>query len=336
MSEVELRPGEVVEVKSVAEIRATLDAGGRLESLPFMPEMAQFCGRRFVVSKRADKVCDTVHYTGSRRLPGTVLLGDLRCDGSAHGSCQAECRLYWKEQWLRRVPVEAPQIAAATEGASPAARDPLPTEGTTATAIVDGTATTVFRCQATELLASSQKLRTFDPRPYLRELKTGNVSPGRFLQVMARAAWMQPLEKVGLLPKVHVPGSRLPTAPPEATLGLQPGEWVRVKTREQIAATLTAKGRNRGLWFDREMVPFCGKVFRVRKRVQRIVDEQTGRMIELKNDCVTLDGAVCSGERSPSRWFCPRGIFSYWRECWLERVEMEGRPARGSPPPVGS
>jgi len=325
MPEGELRPGDVVEVKSVAEILGTLDAGGRLESLPFMPEMTRFCGRRFVVSKRADKVCDTIHYTGSRRLPGTVFLEDLRCEGSAHGGCQAECRLYWKEQWLRRVPANAPEPTTTGDGASSAACDPLLTGGTTATVIIDGTATTVMRCQATELLASSQRLRTFDPRPYLRELQTRNVSPGRFLRVIARAAWMQPLEKVGLLPRVHVAGSRLPSAPPEPTLGLQPGEWVRVKTREQIAATLTAKGRNRGLWFDREMLAFCGKVFRVRQRVRKIIDEQTGRMIELKNDCVTLDGAVCSGERSPSRWFCPRGIFPYWRESWLERVTEEER-----------
>ena len=33
----------------------------------------------------------------------TVYLEDLRCDGSGHGGCQAGCRIYWKEAWLRRV-----------------------------------------------------------------------------------------------------------------------------------------------------------------------------------------------------------------------------------------
>ena len=37
-----LRVGEIVEVRSEAEILATLDAR-ELESLPFMPEMLQFC-----------------------------------------------------------------------------------------------------------------------------------------------------------------------------------------------------------------------------------------------------------------------------------------------------
>ena len=39
----------------------------------------------------------------SRRLRDAVLLEDLRCDGSGHGGCQAGCRIYWKESWLRRV-----------------------------------------------------------------------------------------------------------------------------------------------------------------------------------------------------------------------------------------
>ena len=32
-----------------------------------------------------------------------MLLEDLRCDGSAHDGCQAECRVFWKEAWLKRV-----------------------------------------------------------------------------------------------------------------------------------------------------------------------------------------------------------------------------------------
>ena len=38
-----LRVGERVEVRSAEEIFATLDKSGCLNSLPFMPEMLQFC-----------------------------------------------------------------------------------------------------------------------------------------------------------------------------------------------------------------------------------------------------------------------------------------------------
>jgi hypothetical protein len=110
-------------------------------------------------------------------------------------------------------------------------------------------------------------------------------------------------------------------------LNLQPGDWVQVKSRAEIAETLSTEGRTRGLWFDREMLPYCGGVYRVRRRVHRIIHEETGRMIELKTDCVSLDGVVCQGERSLAKWFCPRRIIVFWRECWLSRV---------SPPPAAA
>ena len=104
--ELVLHRGDLVEVRSPREILATLDAEGRLDGLPFMPEMISFCGRRYPVRRRADKICDTVDYSGSRRLHHGVILGELRCDGSAHDGCQAECRLFWKTAWLRLVSPE--------------------------------------------------------------------------------------------------------------------------------------------------------------------------------------------------------------------------------------
>src|SRR4051812_42564844 len=120
-----LAAGDLVEVRSAGEILATLDDSGALEALPFMPEMLPYIGRRFVVDKRADKICDTIAQTGSRRLNDAVLLGDLRCDGRAHAGCQAECRFFWKERWLRRGGGAQPRGAAARGGAAP----PTPRRG---------------------------------------------------------------------------------------------------------------------------------------------------------------------------------------------------------------
>ena len=55
-----LRAGDWVEVRSKEEILRTLDATGRLDGLPFMPQMFQYCGQRFKVFKRAHKTCDTI------------------------------------------------------------------------------------------------------------------------------------------------------------------------------------------------------------------------------------------------------------------------------------
>src|SRR5262245_1074656 len=102
-----LRPGDIVEVRSAAEIFATLDSSAALDNMPFMPEMIAHARRRYRVSRRVDKICDTIAATGSRRIYDTVYLEDLRCDGAGHGGCQAGCMLYWKEAWLRRVEDDA-------------------------------------------------------------------------------------------------------------------------------------------------------------------------------------------------------------------------------------
>src|SRR5262249_52748674 len=97
--------GDWVEVLSKEEILATLDASGRFEGVPFMPEMLDYCGKRFRVAKRAHKNCDPMNPIITRQLPNSVFLDNLRCSGRGHGGCQAACSLFWKQAWLK--PVEA-------------------------------------------------------------------------------------------------------------------------------------------------------------------------------------------------------------------------------------
>jgi hypothetical protein len=100
---------------------------------------------------------------------------------------------------------------------------------------------------------------------------------------------------------------------------------VTVRSKDEILQTLNAEQRNRGLYFDvPEMSPFCENgEYRVLRRVERIIDEKTGRMINIPNACLILDGVVCSGHRSSHRMFCPRSIYPYWREVWLERAAAD-------------
>ena len=99
-----LRPGDCVEVLSPAEILQTLDDEGTLDKLPFMPEMLEFCGRRFRVSKRVVKTCYYGTSSGMRKFPAedVVLLEGLRCSGVEHDGCQKACTIFWREAWLRR------------------------------------------------------------------------------------------------------------------------------------------------------------------------------------------------------------------------------------------
>jgi hypothetical protein len=305
-----------------------------------MPEMFEFCGRRFRVYRRAEKTCDTIMECRSRRMRDTVHLEGVRCDGDAHGGCEAGCLIFWKEAWLRPVgescqrPIDAPPPLCTEETVARATR---------AASAADGPER--FACQATDLLQATSALPWWDIRQYARELRCGNVAAPRMGTVLVRAAVHAlrrrlpsvPLGGIrrtlkgrtlkGRTPKERTPKERTPIV----RLDLHPGELVQVKSREEIALTLDTQGRNRGLFFDVEMLPYCGRTFRVLRRVQRIIDERTGRMLHLPNDCIVLEGVVCSGERSRRRLFCPRSIVPYWREIWLRRVALPQDEARGIP-----
>jgi hypothetical protein len=324
----ELRPGDVVEIRPGAEILATLDQTGALDGVPFMPEMLQYVGHRFTVSKRLEKICDMVGPGGSRRMRDAVLLENLRCDGSAHGGCQADCRFYWKESWLVRVDAKGPAPAATPQVFIPLAdlsRATVRPESPPADA---KPADDYYRCQATDAFIATERLRVRQPGQYVREIKSGNVSLPRFFRVGARAVWGSVGHRLGfksLLP-MKLAGK---DAVKGESLDLKPGDWVQVKSPEEIGLTLDENGANRGLVFTAEMVPSCGKTFRVKDRVSRIVDERTGKMLHFKNECIVLEGSICTGDYAPGRWFCPRDMYPYWREAWLRRVDP--LTAEGSP-----
>src|SRR5205814_3663484 len=187
-----LRAGELVEVRSAQEILGTLDDRGTLDSLPFMPEMIQFCGKRFRVYRRADKACDTIEWATLRRMTNTVHLEGLRCDGQAHGGCQAACLLFWKEAWLKRV---ADTRVAPRPNEMPAQRSAAPLQAgrcdrarlVEATRVdrADSTIEPRYRCQATELRRASSPLAWWDLRQYVRELRSRNARPVEMLTVFA-------------------------------------------------------------------------------------------------------------------------------------------------------
>jgi hypothetical protein len=336
-----LKPGDVVEVRTPAEILETLDTEASVEGMPFMPEMLRYSGKRFTVSRRVEKICDTVSGgpPNSRRMRDTVLLEDLRCDGSGHGGCQAGCRIYWKESWLRRVePGSERETRRGDEGAR---LEALARDGARAVRDVDGVPAESYRCQATEALRATEPLSSYDVRQYVREVTSGNVGLPRLLHVALRALSgvvlrrlrllsYQPLRQSGvarvLRRQLRLFGyepqrQEAAAAPARNQLNLQPGDTVQVRPPEEIAPTVDESGKMRGLSFDWEMKPHCGGRYRVQERVERIINEQTGQMIEIPSDCLILEGVVCSGEHSKGRWFCPRAIYPYWREAWLRRAE---------------
>ncbi len=343
------RARDVVEVRSREEILATLDAQGCVDGMPFMPEMLQFCGRKIPVSAVAHKTCDVAMKTRkARRLDTMVHLENTACDGSAHGGCQADCNLFWKDVWLKPATSDGHAAQSSSEP-TPTPRAPRITESDLVRLAVKEPGDErgpVYSCQATMLFDATEPLAWWNPRQYLLDITTGNHSVSHVLRVLL-IAWLRILtvrapRGYRFFSAMHgwahrmLVGRELPffdgkipagQRTPAESLELRPGERVRIKSKAEIEKTLDTKGLNRGLFADVELAPFCGTVATVKKAATQFIDDSTGLMQYPKQPCIVLDRVACLGEYSDCRLLCPRAIPSYWREIWLERIETGTLPA---------
>ena len=235
-----------------------------------------------------------------------VHLEDVRCDGAAHAGCQAACLIFWKDAWLKpadgaggKARGEANQAGACTEADVWAATRPAPPHPEP-----------IYACQSTRVPAATQPLRWWDlrhtPKTARRETSGRATSstrwPGWSPQKIATAGigvgsgvrWVynavQRLQGGTPYPwgigQIQT-GSRTPSR----KLDLQPGELVKVRSHADILQTLDEAGNNRGMCWDPEMVPYCGGTYRVQRRITLIIDEKTGRLLPMKNDCIQLEGS---------------------------------------------
>lgn len=340
-----LKAGDWVVVRPAAQILATLDRNARLDGLIFQPEMLAFCGRKLQVSKVAHKTCDTTpHRTGGRRMYDTVHLSGARCDGSRHDGCQADCVFFWKEAWLQRADGE-PSPAALGAGTDCSERE---VDEACQAAGCDP-ADPVWVCQTTAIYEASDTLHWWDVRQYVRDVTSGNHSAWHICKLLLLAGYRKLVglgvgyrALVALYDKFQAMrhGDPFPAidgrladgaSTPVDAQDLQPGEWVEVKSRDEIAATITRSGFNRGMRYDLEMLKYSGKRYRVQMRVHKLINEKNGKMSFAKTPLIQLEDVYCRAECTPARLGCPRASNTYWREIWLKRCatppEVTPRPS---------
>lgn len=299
--------GDIVEIRSFQEIRQTLDSNGCLEGMPFMPEMIPYCGKKVRVFRYVDKVYDYGGKKNLRRLKNTVLLTGLRCDGSAHDSCQAACYMMWKSDWLKSASSEAiqqPSISIENKN------------WLQSLTCKEKNNERCYMCQYTQVVPASTPMSRLDIRQDIRPVIYGNITARAFLIAMFTRLFNYLQIKRG--------GSTYPVIIPTASsiksteaLKLQPGERVTICDKEIIAANLNHNYRNFGLLFvESEMLRYCHNTYPVLMRVERIIDDATCRMLQMKTPGIILEGVYVSGE---TLRFCPQSDYPYWRESWLQR-----------------
>lgn len=126
------------------------------------------------------------------------------------------------------------------------------------------------------------------------------------------------------------PSTGAPALSPPASLGLKEGERVRVRSWEQIEATLDGDERTGGLAWMALQRQFCGGTYTVARQVERFFDERTRRMLKVKG-VVLLEGVHCMPPKGGPEDYagCQRMCLLFWKEAWLERVADGDPSARG-------
>ena len=304
-----LKIGDWVRVRSADQIEKTL-VDGRVEGLPFMPEMVAYCDHSFRIKRFATKVCVNDESIEICSLKNCVILQmENRCDGSSHGNCDMGCDFIWKLGWL--IEVDQPPVA----DAKPTVAD-IPEFWSQLVQIstYGGGQPNRFCCQATELAHATDRLSPLQFKQYVTDSKLNKVSKfaiGKFIASV-------------LLKKITKRSDNLVGPCRERTPASKPlniGDQVRINSLEEIRSTLDENGCNRGLWFDpKEMASFCGQELVVSRKIERLIDETTGELKVLKTPSYVLSETSCSGI---FRRFCTRGMLHFWREVWLTKTSSD-------------
>lgn len=100
----DLRPGDLVKVRSAWEILRTLDRRGCNRGLRFTPEMLRYCGGKYRVLSRLERRINEVDGQLIEFGNGCVLLENVICKGQRTFCARSEYH-YWREIWLERSPL---------------------------------------------------------------------------------------------------------------------------------------------------------------------------------------------------------------------------------------
>lgn len=95
------------------------------------------------------------------------------------------------------------------------------------------------------------------------------------------------------------------------------GDLVRVRSRDEIFATLDPFKELKGCAFMPDMYEYCGTQQRVFRSMRYFMDERDYKLKKVRG-VILLENVICSG--TPTFGECDRCCFLFWREEWLEKI----------------
>jgi len=105
---------------------------------------------------------------------------------------------------------------------------------------------------------------------------------------------------------------------------LRAGDWVEVRSKEEILRTLDRRGQLEKMPFMPEMFDYCGRRLRVVSSAHKTCDTTSGTGGRRMADAVHLEGVRCAGRDYEG---CGAGCLIFWKMAWLKPVTgPEGVP----------
>jgi len=99
----EIDTGNLVRIRTKAEIIDTLNAWNEFKGCAFIDDMWAYCGTTQRVFKKVEHFIDERDYR-MKRVKGLVILENVYCQGTrVLGKCDRFCFFFWREEWLEKI-----------------------------------------------------------------------------------------------------------------------------------------------------------------------------------------------------------------------------------------
>jgi hypothetical protein len=172
-------------------------------------------------------------------------------------------------------------------------------------------------CQIPCLPRFSQGYADLEPQPLVKRLKRALARPWNY-HVKKRLKQIDRAFNEQSFKNKHQDQNRTDAQRVEAKLSLQAGDWVRVRSREEIEATLDRWKELKGCAFLEYMWQYCDTRQQVLQPMERFLDERDYKVKKVKG-LVLLKDVICRG--TPVFGRCDRCCHLFWRVEWLEKID---------------
>jgi hypothetical protein len=174
----------------------------------------------------------------------------------------------------------------------------------------------LYECQIPGLQRIAEGDAELEPQPLIRRLKLVLAKPWNYQVKPALKTCSKHLAHwYSRLTGRSNPASAVTVR--QTATSLKAGDTVRVRSREEIQATLDRWKELKGCAFLEYMGQYCGTTQRVLQVMERFLDERDYHVKKCKG-IILLEGVICHG--TPVFGRCDRCCHLFWREEWLEKI----------------